>query len=267
MLMATAPPRESPVARFAARSSHVPRRGGSVPPGGVGSRQAADPAARWDGVTHFPRGRTVPAVVCSLVLLGGCGAGSQPAPAGKAALEKPAVAAPAAAAGTAPVDGKSTAYSALGCVTRTEWVAEGLPAETWDAQTVRTTFADVTGDGTHEALVQATCPAAASTRADHVVVLDVTSARPALLGVLGEDLFHPQADVTTEGTTVTLSGPTVAGDDPYCCPGHWGTVTYAWDGASFVVHSRSEVPGTQPPTGVELTDGEHVGVLLSRPTP
>jgi hypothetical protein len=215
-------------------------------------------------VTHPPRGRTLPALVltaCLVVLLAGCDAGMQPAPAGKAALEKPAVAAPAADR-SARVDWKSAAYSALGCLTRTEWVAEGLTAEAWDAQTVRTTFADVTGDGTDEALVQATCPAAVSTRADHVVVLDVTTSEPALLGVLGDDLFHPQADVATHGTTVTLSGPTVAGDDPYCCPGHWGTVTYAWDGAAFVVRSSSEVPGTQP-TSDQLADGEHVGVLLS----
>ena len=216
-------------------------------------------------MTHTPRGRSLPALVlaaCSAALLAGCDAGTPPAAADKAALEKPAVAAPAAG-GSAPVDWRSPAYSALGCVTRTEWVAEGLPAAAWDAQTVRTTFADVTGDGTDEALVQATCPAAVSTRADHVVVLDLTTVRPALLGVLGDDLFHPQADVTTEGTTVTLSGPTVAGDDPYCCPGHWGTVTYAWDGAAFVVRSRSAVTATQPAGGGELADGEHVGVLLA----
>ena len=39
---------------------------------------------------------------------------------------------------------------------------------------------------------------------------------------------------------------TVAGDDPYCCPGHWGTVTYDWDGRAFVVGTASEVPGTLP---------------------
>ena len=216
-------------------------------------------------MTHSLRGRTVPALVlaaCSVVLLAGCDSGARPAAVGKAALEKPAVAAPAVDGG-AQLDWKSAAYSALGCGTRTEWVAEGLPAEAWDDRTVRTTFADVTGDGADEALVQATCPAAVSSRADHVVVLDVTSAQPAVLGVLGDDLFHPQADVTTGGMTVTLSGPTVAGDDPYCCPGHWGTVTYVWDGAAFVVRSRSEVPGTQPPAGGELADGEHVGVLRS----
>jgi len=215
-------------------------------------------------VTHPPRGRSLVLLLtaCSAVLLAGCDAGTQPAPAGTAAPEEPAVAAPAAD-GSVPVDWRSPAYSALGCVTRSDWVAEGLPAEAWDALTVRTTFADVTGDGTAEALVQAACPAAVSTRADHVVVLDVTTARPALLGVLGDDLFHPQADVTTEGTTVTLSGPTVAGDDPYCCPGHWGTVTYAWDGAAFVVRSSSETSGTQPAAGGELADGEHVGLLRS----
>lgn len=176
-------------------------------------------------------------------------------------MEKPAAVAVPAAGSVAPPDWKSLAYRAVGCSTRTEWVAEALPADAWDAATVRTTSVDVTGDGTDEALVQLTCPAAASTRADHVVVFDVTAARPVLLGVLGDELFLPQADVTTAGTTVTLTGPTVAGDDPYCCPGHWGTVTYAWDGGAFVVSSLDEVPGTRPAAG--LVDGEHVGVLLS----
>lgn len=213
-------------------------------------------------MTHPSRGRSLALAACSAVLLlAGCGAGSEPAATGKAALEKPAVAVVTAPA--APVDWKTPAYAALGCTTRAQWVAEGLPADAWDAASVRTTFADVTGNGTDEALVQATCPAAVSTRADHVVVLDLTTARPQLLGVLGDDLFHPQAEVTTAGTTVTLSGPTVAGDDPYCCPGHQGTVTYAWDGAGFVVSSRSEVPGTQPAADAALADGEHVGVLRS----
>ena len=230
-------------------------------------RQAMGGTSRWDGVTHSPRGRTVPALVlaaCSVVLLAGCDAGARPPAADEeASLAKPAVVA-AAVDGSGPAeDWRSPAYAALGCVTRTEWVAEGLPADAWDAWTVRTTFSDVTGDGADEALVQATCPAAVSARADHVVVLDLTGPRPALLGVLGDELFLPQATVTTGGSTVTLSGPTVAGDDPYCCPGHWGTVTYAWDGAAFVVRSRSEVPGTQPAGGGELADGEHVGVLLA----
>ncbi len=219
-------------------------------------------------MTHSSRDRSARALAlaaCSAVLLlAGCDAGTQPAPAGKAA-EKPAaiaVAAPASGAST-PLDWRAPAYAALGCSTRAEWVADGLPADGWDAHTVRTTFADVTGDGADEALVQATCPAAVSTRADHVVVLDLTAARPRLLGVLGDDLFHPRADVTTDGTTVTLSGPTVAGEDPYCCPGHWGTVTYAWDGAEFAVRSRAEVPGTRPAARAALADGEHVGLLRS----
>lgn len=218
-------------------------------------------------MTHSSRGRRLSALAlaaCSVVLvLSGCDAGTQPTSAEKLAKPgTPAVAAPAAVA-TAPLDWRSAAYQALGCSTRDEWLADGLPADAWDAGTVRTTSADVTGDGVDEALVQATCPAAVSTRADHVVVFAVTSARPRLLGVLGDDLFHPQADVVTEGTTVTLSGPTVAGDDPYCCPGHWGTVTYAWDGDAFVVTSRSEVPGVQPVASARPADGEHAGVLLS----
>lgn len=199
-------------------------------------------------MTHSPRGRRLWALLatcCAVLLLAGCdattGSGPDKAPA------KPVGQAVTTPAGSAPTaDWKSLAYHAVGCSTRAEWVAEGLPADAWDDATVRTTSADVTGDGTDETLVQLVCPAAVSTRPDRVVVFDVTTARPAPLGVLGDDLFLPQASVTTEGTTVTLSGPTVAGDDPYCCPGHWGSITYAWDGDTFVVASRSEVPGTRP---------------------
>jgi hypothetical protein len=172
------------------------------------------------------------------------------------------VAAPVADSGLR-VDRKAAAYEALDCPTRADWVADGLPAAAWDDETVRSTVADVTGDGLAETLVQVTCPAAASGRADHVVVLGTTGSAPRLLGVLGGDLFHPQATVAVDGTTVTMSGPTVAGTDPICCPAHWGTVTYAWDGARFVVASRSEVLGPGPATPGALADGEHVGVLRS----
>lgn len=218
-------------------------------------------------MTPSPSDRSLRAsavAVCSAVLLlAGCGAGAHSdAPArDKAATEKPVVAPVADAAPR--VDWKTAAYAALDCATRTEWLADGLPAAAWDDETVRTTAADVTGDGADEILVQATCPAAASNRADHVVVFAVAGAAPALLGVLGDDLFLPQATLSLDGTTVTLSGPTVAGEDPYCCPGHWGTVSYAWDGVRFVVATRSEVPGASPAASTVLADGEHVGLLLS----
>lgn len=218
-------------------------------------------------MTPSPRSRRLRAsavAACSAVLLlAGCEAEPRTdAPvADKAAVEKP-VAAPVADS-VVRIDWKSAAYAALECTSRTEWLAEGLPAAAWDDETVRTTAADVTGDGADELLVQATCPAAVSTRADLVVVFGVGGASPQLLGVLGDDLFHPQAALSVDGTAVTLSGPTVAGDDPYCCPGHWGTVTYAWDGARFAVVSRSELPGTAPAAPDALADGEHVGVLLS----
>jgi hypothetical protein len=124
-------------------------------------------------------------------------------------------------------------------------VATGLPAAAWDDETVRSSVADVTGDGADEVLVEATCPSPTSTPAGRVVVLDVTGAEPAVLGVLGGELFLPELTVTTAGSTVTLSGPTVAGTDPTCCPGHLGTVTYAWDGARFVVRTLDEVPASR----------------------
>ncbi|WP_040337187.1 hypothetical protein [Candidatus Blastococcus massiliensis] len=207
------------------------------------------------------------AALAAVVLTTGCDADAQPAlpDKGQAKTALPAVAAPAdgTASSTGTVDWKGAAYGALDCYPREQWVADGFPAEAWDAETVQTTAVDVTGDGAGEVLVQVICPAPTSTRANHVVVFDVTTPQPRLLGVLGDDLFHPQADVTTEGTTVTLSGPTVAGDDPYCCPGHWGTVTYEWTGSRFVVASMDEVRGTRPATAQRLADGEYVGMLHS----
>lgn len=179
---------------------------------------------------------------------------------GRTAL--PAVAGPAGGTG-ATADWKSLAYEALDCYPREDWIADGLPADAWDAATVATTAVDVTGDDADEVLVQVTCPAPTSTLADHVVVFGLATAQPRLLGVLGDDLFLPRATVTTEGTTVTLSGPTIAGDDPYCCPGHWGTVTYSWTGTRFVVETRTEVAGTGPTSEGRLADGEYVGMLHS----
>lgn len=189
-------------------------------------------------MTSSPRGRFRRSLALgAALLLAGCAAGPGAADGGGKAAAK---AAPTAA------DAEALAYEALGCASRTEWAAAGLPADAWDDRTVRRTAADVTRDGVDEVLVQAGCPSATSTPASRVVVLDVSGAAPALLGVLGEDLFFPEATVSTAGATVTLSGPTVAGEDPTCCPGHVGTVTYAWDGARFVVEGLTEVPGSAP---------------------
>lgn len=206
--------------------------------------------------------RTLAVLALSGALLAtGCDSEPQAPLMDKSAMDKtalPAVAEPAggAAPAAASADWKGLAYEALSCYPRDRWIADGLPADAWDAETVETTAVDVTGDDADDVLVQVTCPAPTSTRANQVVVFDLATAQPRLLGVLGTDLFHPRATVTTEGTTVTLSGPTIAGDDPYCCPGHWGTVTYEWTGFRFVVESRSEVPGTRPMAPRGLDDGE-----------
>ncbi|MBN1091768.1 LppP/LprE family lipoprotein [Blastococcus sp. TML/M2B] len=191
-------------------------------------------------MTIPPRARRLRAaavVACSaLLLLAGCEAGPHAATpvAGKA----PATSEPVATR----VDWKTAAYAALDCAPRDAWVAGGLPGELWDAETVRRSVADVTGDGADEVLVQLGCPSAVSTPAERVAVFDVRGSAPRLIGVLGEELFLTRAAVTADGTTVELTGPTVAGTDPYCCPGHTGSVTYAWDGALFVVRSLTETP-------------------------
>lgn len=100
-------------------------------------------------MTFSSRGRPVRALASTagfLVLLtAGCDAGTTPAPVGEGALEEPAataVAAPAAGNTTTPLGWKTPAYAALGCATRAGWVADGLPADAWDAATVQTTFVD-----------------------------------------------------------------------------------------------------------------------------
>ncbi|TKJ21986.1 hypothetical protein [Blastococcus sp. CCUG 61487] len=201
------------------------------------------------------------------LLAAGCDADGQPPLPDKSTTQAavPAVAGsagePGSSAGT--TDWKGLTYGVLDCYPRDEWIADGLPAEAWDAETVQTTTADVTGDGVAEVLVQVTCPGPTSTRPDHVVVFDPTAKTPRLLGVLGDDLFHPRATVTTDGSTVILSGETIAGDDPYCCPGHWGVVTYSWNGVRFVVTSLTEAPGALPVAPARLADGVHVGMLHS----
>lgn len=196
-------------------------------------------------MTHSSRDRrlraSAVAACTAALLLAGCDTDPGVLPEGATAAAEPAPIAVPAADPAAPQEWKGPAYRALGCTTRAAWVAGGLPADAWEAETVRSSVADVTGDGADEVLVQLRCPSPASTQPFSVVVLDVTGGAPTPLGVLGGDLFFTQATVTTAGTTVTLDGPTVAGDDPTCCPTHLGTVTYAWDGVGFVVRTRSEV--------------------------
>ncbi|RBY89392.1 hypothetical protein [Blastococcus sp. TF02A-30] len=160
------------------------------------------------------------------------------------------------------VDWKAVAYDAAGCPSREAWLADGLPAADWDDATVTTTSADVTSDGRPETLIALACPAAVSAPSQRVVVLDLSGSAPRPLGVLGGELGFSAVDVAAGPGTVTLTGPTVGGDDPTCCPTHEGTLVLRWTGKGFAVDSRIETASAGP----ALPDGEHVGVLRSAAT-
>lgn len=166
----------------------------------------------------------------------------------------PATASPA-------IDWKALAYHAAGCLSRDDWARQGIGTADWDAATVQTRTADVTGDGTPEVLVQLACPTQASSQPDQVVVLTATAAGPDVIGVLSGDVSFRGATVSTDGTTVTLSGPSVAGGDPRCCPAHWATASYRWRGGQFVLVDRLEALTTQPIRREAPVDGRYVGIV------
>ncbi|MGY1744018.1 hypothetical protein [Blastococcus sp. SYSU D00695] len=158
-------------------------------------------------------------------------------------------------------DWTSLSLAAAGCPSRAAWVADGLPGEDWDALTVTTSRADVTGDGSAEVLVVGACPSPVSQPGEHVVVFDVSRGEPAALGVLGEGIRFSGAAVSTDGPTLTVSGTAVAGDDPTCCPGHWAGVSYRWTGSAFALADRVAVRTGRPVVAGDLPDGDHVGVV------
>jgi hypothetical protein len=158
-------------------------------------------------------------------------------------------------------DWKALAHAAAGCASRTEWIADGLPAAGWDEPTVATSRADLTGDGTDEVLVLAACPSAVSEPGQDVVVFDVSRGEPAALDVLGEGIPFFDATLTPDGRTLTVAGRAAAADDPTCCPGHWASVTYDWTGTAFRLDEQLTVRTTQPVAAERLADGRHVGVL------
>jgi hypothetical protein len=158
-------------------------------------------------------------------------------------------------------DWKSLAYGAAGCASRADWIADGLPAASWDELIVTPSRADLTGDGTDEVLVLAACPSAVTEPGQDVVVFDVSRGEPATLDVLGEGIRFFDATLSTDGGTLTVAGRAAGSDDPTCCPGHWASVTYDWTGTAFRLDEQLAVRTTQPVVADRLSDGRYVGVV------
>lgn len=220
---------------------------------------------------------TAAAVLLSCAALGACDAGTGGWQAGvRGSAVGPSVAPLAAdptGAPTAPAaptedavaelagfDWQTPAYDAAGCSSREDWLAYGGRLEDWQT-TVEPVSTDLTGDRSPEALVTLTCPAMTSSRSTVVVVFDIAGPAPRVLEVLGDDQGFRGLELTTGPRTVTLSGASVSGEDPYCCPGHVGSVTYRWTGGSFVVTEEWRALTTQPLVAGGLDDGEHVVVV------
>ena len=157
-------------------------------------------------------------------------------------------------------DWQTPAYDAAGCYSREDWLADGGWLEDWET-TLEPVFADVTGDRSPEALVALTCPVMTSSRSTVVVVFDTAGAAPRVLQLLGDGHGLRGLELTTGPRTVTLSGPSVSGSDPNCCPGHVGSVTYQWTGGSFVVTEEWQALTSQPLVAGGLDDGTHVVVV------
>lgn len=157
-------------------------------------------------------------------------------------------------------DWKSAAFQAAGCTSREEYAAYDA-VQDWDDAQVTTQTADVTGDGVAEEFVTVNCPAPTSSRPDQVVVFGAATGGPKVLGVLARELFLSGATVTTQGTTVTVSGPAHGEDDAMCCPTYWGQVDYRWTGGSFTEMGSALTKGTQPFSTQRLADGSYTGIL------
>lgn len=214
--------------------------------------------------TPWTRAALPAALLAAGTLLAGCMdlATAQESPAVPAAPSL--VTAPAAPTGptTQPIaDWKTLAYRAAGCLSRDDWLKLGVGTADWDDATVQTRTADVTGDGAPEVLVQLTCPTPTSSQPDQVVVFTGTAAGPTVIGVLHGDVSFRGATVTTDGTTITLSGPSVAGGDPRCCPAHWATASYRWSDGEFTLADRLEALTTRPISRDVPADGGYVGIL------
>lgn len=201
------------------------------------------------------RDAVVAAALSACTLLTGCGSESMDRAA--AAVAPTTSAAPE----LTPAEWKALAYGPAECESREEWVSRGLPADAYDDWQIDTVAGDLTGDGTAEVVVQVLCPRATSTGAQVLVAFEVLDETPELLSVIHSDLFFPRSEVTVDEGTLTLDGATIAEDDPYCCPGHWGHVVYEWSDGAFVVTEQVEALTTQPWSEERLPAGEHFGII------
>ena len=100
----------------------------------------------------------------------------------------------------------------------------------------RPVFADLTGDGRMDAVVQVRMPGAAGTVAVYVFSTDGTRA-DRLRAVLRSQALY-RATTSVAATTLTVSQPRWARGDDVCCPSARTARRYAWDARTHTLTRR-----------------------------
>jgi hypothetical protein len=116
----------------------------------------------------------------------------------------------------------------------------------WDQFLPVIRYADVTGDGIPDAVVEGACPSSTSPNPAMVIIFSGASpaTRPAEIGRLpeGKNYFFASMDMTLKGAVITLSGLAYGPTARLCCPNLDITLAYRWRAGRFVRVSRAVKP-------------------------
>ena len=105
-----------------------------------------------------------------------------------------------------------------------------------DAAFVAPSFADLTGDGRTDAVVQVRIPGAAGTVAVYALSTDGTSDGHLRTVFRSQALYRATVAVTS--ATLVLTVPRYAPGDQVCCPAAHERRTYAWDARTHRLRRR-----------------------------
>ncbi|MEA2247586.1 MAG: hypothetical protein QOH46_2115 [Solirubrobacteraceae bacterium] len=100
----------------------------------------------------------------------------------------------------------------------------------------RPVFADLTGDGRMDAIVEARVPGAAGTVAVYVFSTDGTRADRLRAVFRSQALYRARTSIA--GATLTVSEPRWARGDDICCPSGRTDRSYAWDARTHTLRRR-----------------------------
>ena len=105
-----------------------------------------------------------------------------------------------------------------------------------DAAFVAPSFADLTGDGKMDAIVQVRMPGAAGTVAVYALSTDAT--RDGRLRTVFRSQALYRASVAVSTGTLVVTSPRYARGDQVCCPADHERRAYAWDPRSHRLRRR-----------------------------